>query len=183
MIGRLFNLHIVKSTPNNQPWKRRGFLDLLTLTSILRFHMFSSCSVKCSVKMTFWYFITCCKYLIRNFKGDFTKPSFKHAKIKFLSVAFLYSLSIVMYLFCQSYNLWNINILYIQLLSKFSPDSDLCHNYLHSLCILFLVLQYIHRCKSLFFLCFINALVEHCNNKASYLETDFISSESLACHL
>ena len=28
MIGRLFNLHIVKPTPNNQTWKRRGFLDL-----------------------------------------------------------------------------------------------------------------------------------------------------------
>ena len=28
MIRRLFNLHIVKSTPNNQTWKRRGFLDL-----------------------------------------------------------------------------------------------------------------------------------------------------------
>ena len=27
MIGSLFNLHIVKSTPNNQTWKRRGFLD------------------------------------------------------------------------------------------------------------------------------------------------------------
>ena len=27
MIGRLFNLHFVKSTPNNQTWKRRGFLD------------------------------------------------------------------------------------------------------------------------------------------------------------
>ena len=26
MIGRLFNLNIVKSTPNNQTWKRRGFL-------------------------------------------------------------------------------------------------------------------------------------------------------------
>ena len=26
MIGRLFNLHIVKSTPNNQTWKKRGFL-------------------------------------------------------------------------------------------------------------------------------------------------------------
>ena len=25
MIGRMFNLHIVKSTPNNQTWKRRGF--------------------------------------------------------------------------------------------------------------------------------------------------------------
>ena len=34
MIGRLFNLHIVKSTPNNQTWKRRGFLIfILTLTS------------------------------------------------------------------------------------------------------------------------------------------------------
>ena len=33
MIGRLFNLHIVKSTPNNQTWKRRGFLIfILTLT-------------------------------------------------------------------------------------------------------------------------------------------------------
>ena len=30
MIGRLYNLHIVKSTPNNQTWKRRGggVLDL-----------------------------------------------------------------------------------------------------------------------------------------------------------
>ena len=27
MIGRLFNLHIGKSTPNNQTWKS-GFLDL-----------------------------------------------------------------------------------------------------------------------------------------------------------
>ena len=28
MIGRLFYLHIVRSTPNNQEWKRRGCLDL-----------------------------------------------------------------------------------------------------------------------------------------------------------
>ena len=28
MTGRLFNLHIVKSSTNNQTWKRRGFLDL-----------------------------------------------------------------------------------------------------------------------------------------------------------
>ena len=27
-IGRLFNLHIVKSTPNNQTWKKTGFLYL-----------------------------------------------------------------------------------------------------------------------------------------------------------
>ena len=34
MIGCLFNLHIVKSTPNNQTWKRQGFLILiLMLTS------------------------------------------------------------------------------------------------------------------------------------------------------
>ena len=33
--------------------------------------MFSSCSVKCSVKMTFWYFITCYKYSIRNFQKIF----------------------------------------------------------------------------------------------------------------
>ena len=26
MIGGLFNLHIVKSTPNNQKWKNRGFV-------------------------------------------------------------------------------------------------------------------------------------------------------------
>ena len=47
MIGRLFYLQIVKSTPNNQAWKRRGFLIfILTLTSQF---MFSSCSVKYSV--------------------------------------------------------------------------------------------------------------------------------------
>ena len=28
MIGRLFNLHIVKSTPNNPNMKKTGFLDL-----------------------------------------------------------------------------------------------------------------------------------------------------------
>ena len=28
MIGRLINLHIVKSTPKNQTWNTRGFLDL-----------------------------------------------------------------------------------------------------------------------------------------------------------
>ena len=45
--------------------------------------------------MTFLYFITCYKYSIKkNFKRDFTKPSFKHAKTIFLFVAFLYSLSI-----------------------------------------------------------------------------------------
>ena len=38
MIGRIFNLHIVKSTPNNQTWKNRGFLIfILTLTSHLTF--------------------------------------------------------------------------------------------------------------------------------------------------
>ena len=38
MIGRLFNLHIVKSTPNNQTWKRRVFsIFILTLTSHFTF--------------------------------------------------------------------------------------------------------------------------------------------------
>ena len=38
MIVRLFNLHIVKSTPNNQTWKRRGFfIFILTLTSHFTF--------------------------------------------------------------------------------------------------------------------------------------------------
>ena len=38
LIGSLFNLHIVKSTPNNQTWKRRGFLIfILTLTSHFTF--------------------------------------------------------------------------------------------------------------------------------------------------
>ena len=38
MIGRLLNLHIVKPTPNNQTWKRRGFLIfILTLTSHFTF--------------------------------------------------------------------------------------------------------------------------------------------------
>ena len=38
IIGRLLNLHIVKSTPNNQTWKRRGFFTfILTLTSHFTF--------------------------------------------------------------------------------------------------------------------------------------------------
>ena len=69
MNGRLVYLHIVKSTPNNQAWKRRGFLILiLTLTSQFTF---SSCSVKCSVKMTFRYFITCYQYSIIYFQKIF----------------------------------------------------------------------------------------------------------------
>ena len=41
MIGRLFNLHIVKSMPNNRTWKRRGFLIfILTLTSHFTFSYF-----------------------------------------------------------------------------------------------------------------------------------------------
>ena len=41
MIGRLFNLHIVKSTPNNQTWKRRGFLDLYSDVNVT-FYVFIS---------------------------------------------------------------------------------------------------------------------------------------------
>ena len=38
MTGRLFNLHIVKSTSTNQTWKRRGFLIfILTITSHFTF--------------------------------------------------------------------------------------------------------------------------------------------------
>ena len=38
MIGRLFNLHIAMSTPNDQTSKRRGFLIfILTLTSHFTF--------------------------------------------------------------------------------------------------------------------------------------------------
>ena len=44
MIGRLFNLHIVKSTSNNQTWKRQGFLDLysdvnVTFYVFIYFHL------------------------------------------------------------------------------------------------------------------------------------------------
>ena len=38
MIESLFNLHIIKSTANNQTWNRRGFLIfILTLTSHFTF--------------------------------------------------------------------------------------------------------------------------------------------------
>ena len=41
MIGRLFNLHIDKSTPNNQTWKRGGSLIfILTLTAHFTFSYF-----------------------------------------------------------------------------------------------------------------------------------------------
>ena len=41
MIGRMFNLHIVESTPNNQTWKRGSFLIfILTLTSQFTFSYF-----------------------------------------------------------------------------------------------------------------------------------------------
>ena len=36
-IGRLFNLHIGKSTPNNQTWKRHFLIFILTLTSHFTF--------------------------------------------------------------------------------------------------------------------------------------------------
>ena len=56
MIGRLFNLHIVKLTPNHQKMEKTGFLDLYSDVNVKFnvFIIFSSCSVKCSVKMTFW---------------------------------------------------------------------------------------------------------------------------------
>ena len=72
MIGRLFNLHIVKSTPNNQTLNNQGFF-IFSVTFYV--FMFSSCNVKCSVKMTFWYFITCYKYSIRNFQKRFHQTS------------------------------------------------------------------------------------------------------------
>ena len=38
MIGRLFNLHIVKSVSNNQTWKKLGFLIfIMTVTSHFTF--------------------------------------------------------------------------------------------------------------------------------------------------
>ena len=38
MIGRLLDQHIVKSTPNNQTWERRGFLIfIMTVTSHFTF--------------------------------------------------------------------------------------------------------------------------------------------------
>ena len=39
MIGHLFNLHFVKSTPNNQTWKRQGFL-IFILTFNVTFYVF-----------------------------------------------------------------------------------------------------------------------------------------------
>ena len=44
LIGRLFNMHIVKSTPNNQTWKRRVFFYLysdvnVTFNIIICFHL------------------------------------------------------------------------------------------------------------------------------------------------
>ena len=40
IIGRLFNLHNVKSTPNNQTWKRQGFLDLYSDVNVI-FYVFT----------------------------------------------------------------------------------------------------------------------------------------------
>ena len=56
--------------------------------------MFSSCSVKHSEKSRFGISSHAINTQLDIFKRDFTKPSFKHAKIIFPSVAFLYSLSI-----------------------------------------------------------------------------------------
>ena len=39
IFGRLFKLHIVKSTPNNQTWKRRGFFYLYSDVNVT-FHVF-----------------------------------------------------------------------------------------------------------------------------------------------
>ena len=71
----------------------------------------------------------------------------------------------------------------VQLLSTFPLDSDFCHNYLHTLCNQYLIKQCIKRFKSLFVYCFITTHVYYCNNKAFYLENDFISSKNLARYL
>ena len=63
MIGRLS--YTPSPAMQNQPYKRLGFLIfILTFTSCIRIHVFSTCSVDLSVQMTFWHFITC--YFIFN---------------------------------------------------------------------------------------------------------------------
>ena len=74
--------------------EKTGFLDLYSDVNVTFYvFMFSSCSVKCSVKMTLWSSHALNSQL-EIFTRDFTKPSFKHTKNIFPSVAFLYSLSI-----------------------------------------------------------------------------------------
>ena len=63
--------------------EKTGCIDLYVDMNIT----FYVCSVKCSVKVAFWYFITCYKYSLRNFQKTFRQTVIP-------SVAFLYSLSI-----------------------------------------------------------------------------------------
>ena len=105
--------------------EKTGFLDLYFYVNvyILRFHMFSTCSVKCSVKMTFWFFITCFKYSIRIFFKKFSpNRHFNTQKIIFLSVAFLYSLSIKI-IIIRSLNIKELKLLKLQITQTRHPKS------------------------------------------------------------
>ena len=60
---------------------------------MLRFYIFSPCSVNSSVKLTFFISLHAANTQLDISKNDFIKPSFNHAKIIFPS-EFLFSFSI-----------------------------------------------------------------------------------------
>ena len=86
--------------------EKTGFLDLYSDVNVI-FNVaifFSSCSEICKVKWRFGISSQTINTHLEIFKRDFTKPSFKHSKIIFVSVAFLFSLSILIRLFVLQEN-------------------------------------------------------------------------------
>ena len=98
MLGRFYYLHIVESTPYNQSCKRLGFfIAKPTFTFYFTFLIgFSYLSVNSIVKMTFSYFtLHAMNSQLEISIKYFIKTSYRYAKFKFLSVAYLYSSSII----------------------------------------------------------------------------------------
>ena len=72
------------------------FLDLYSDVNVTFyvFICFHFVALNEALNFTFWYFITCYKYSIRNFQKIFHQTVMKHVKIIVLSVAFFYSLKL-----------------------------------------------------------------------------------------
>ena len=97
MLGRFFYLHIVKSTPCNQSYKRLGFFIFTqTFTSYFTFVMvFHIAALILSLKLRFRISSLAMNSQQDISKKDFIKTSYSYAKFTFSSVAYLYSLSIL----------------------------------------------------------------------------------------
>ena len=99
MTERLFNLHIVKLTPNYQTWKRRGFLIfILTLTSHFMFSYVFILQGFSWTEIYFGHFVQAAPILFGHldFFRTFFNTDFYHHKRKLPSALLILKLGVVL---------------------------------------------------------------------------------------